>query len=708
MKYSKYILVGLSLLFSRIVYAQKKIPPTVNAPTIKTVVKPPVKLPTGLHLLAKHKNNSIVLRWAPLNPNLWMLGNQFGYTLEKTVVRRNGKVLSKPESSIQIKLLPASKEAWIKLAEKEKFAKIIKNFMYDAPIPITEKDTAVINNALKARHVFSLLCADFSPATARLMQLAYTDSLAKENELYRYKISLNVPTDTIKGMSDDLVAGLNLNIPQFAPKGLIDADFADSTTTLKWEYSKFSIFSGYNIERSDDNGVTYQKINKDAFLPLENAQRFQEIVYSNNVNQLHKNYYYRVKGLDPFGDESAASNIVSVYAYQTQLVGGQNLSYSFPNKDYVAIKWQYPDSLNINLKGFHVYKTTNMKDLQQVTKKVVPVTTHYFLDNIKDNPENMFYIVSAVDLRSKETQSEPLLVAIIDTIAPAKVWDMKGKIDKKGIVKISWKPGKDNDIYNYNVMRAEGHERYKMFVIKSAGSRDTALIDTIYLKAQSRKVHYVIIPIDNHSNATKLNDTLTLIRPDIFPPEPPRIVSKYETDSTIVIGWEPSISEDVERYRLYKRNLPDTTKRLLLTFKNKEYKSQYADADYEEESTVQYVLQAIDEEGLSSGDSCRFDMRVYKPLRIGAVNNLTVKHFAKDKKIHIKWQYFSRKPLSKFFVFRQKQGGTKIKIAEVSGDVREYFDEKIDPDNTYTYSLYAFRFDNIRSLLGKDVSVKVK
>ena len=120
MKYSKYILVGLSLLFSRIVYAQKKIPPTVNAPTIKTVVKPPVKLPTGLHLLAKHKNNSIVLRWAPLNPNLWMLGNQFGYTLEKTVVRRNGKVLSKPESSIQIKLLPASKEAWIKLAEKEK------------------------------------------------------------------------------------------------------------------------------------------------------------------------------------------------------------------------------------------------------------------------------------------------------------------------------------------------------------------------------------------------------------------------------------------------------------------------------------------------------------------------------------------------------------------------------------------------------------
>ena len=306
------------------------------------------------------------------------------------------------------------------------------------------------------------------------------------------------------------------------------------------------------------------------------------------------------------------------------------------------------------------------------------------------------------------TANQPLLVAIIDTIAPAKVWDMKGKIDKKGIVKISWKPGKDNDIYNYNVMRAEGHERYKMFVIKSAGSRDTALIDTIYLKAQSRKVHYVIIPIDNHSNATKLNDTLTLIRPDIFPPEPPRIVSKYETDSTIVIGWEPSISEDVERYRLYKRNLPDTTKRLLLTFKNKEYKSQYADSDYEEESTVQYVLQAIDEEGLSSGDSCRFDMRVYKPLRIGAVNNLTVKHFAKDKKIHIKWQYFSRKPLSKFFVFRQKQGGTKIKIAEVSGDVREYFDEKIDPDNTYTYSLYAFRFDNIRSLLGKDVSVKVK
>jgi len=697
-------------LFSFDANSQKKGSPAIVEKSTKkksdgTKTSNPV---SGLKLLAKHKNNMIVLRWAPLNPDLWMLGNQYGYILEKTVVRRNGKTLPKPEASSQIKLLPASKNAWVSLAESVKYAKIIKNFMFDSPLPTSEKDTSILHNAIKARHVFSLLCADFSPETAHLMRLSYTDSLAKENELYRYKVTLNVPTDSVKGMSDDLVAGLNLNIPQFAPKGLIDADFADSTTTLNWEYPKFSIFSAYNIERSDDNGTTYQKVNQDPFLPLENAQRFQEIVYGNKVPKLHKTYLYRVKGIDPFGDESESSNSVSVYAYQTRLVGGQNLSYSFPNKDYVALKWQFPDSLNINIKGFHVYKTTNMRDLKKVSKQVVPVATHYFLDNIKDNDENMFYIVSAVDLRQKETQSEPLLVIIIDTIAPIKVSNMKGKIDKKGIVKISWKAGPDKDIYNYNVMRAEGHDRYKMFVIKSALSSDTSLIDTISLKAPSRKIHYIIIPIDNHSNASKINDTLTLIRPDIFPLEPPRFVSKYETDSSIVIGWGKSISDDVEMYNLYKRNMPDTTKRLLIAFKNEVYQSQFIDLDYQEEQSIQYVLQAVDCEGLSSGDSCRLDMKVYKPLRIGAVNNLSVKHLKQDKKIHLQWQYFLRKPLSSFIIFRKKEGGSLTKIGEVGGDVREYFDDKIQADNTYTYSIIAFRFDNIRSLSGKEVMIKVK
>jgi hypothetical protein len=714
MKYLKYIIICLGILFSLNLYAQKKVAiPTKPVVVKPTIVKPIIAKPittqtTGLQLLAKHKNKMIVLRWATLTPNLWMTGNQYGYTLERTTIKRNDKSLSKPESPIQIKLLPASQEAWGKLAQRVKYAKIVKNFLYDEPIPATEKDTAVINNALSGRHVFSMLCADFSPETAHLMNLSYTDSTVKENEIYRYVVRLNQP-NAIAEIKDDLVAGLTLNILQYAPKGLIDADFADSTATVKWEYSKYGVFSAYNIERSDDKGVTYQKVNADPFLPLENAQRFEEIVYGSKVPELQKTYYYRVRGIDPFGDESSPSNIATVYAYQNRLVGGQNLTYSFPNKDYVAVKWQYPDSLSINVKGYHVYKTKNMQDLQKVTTQIIPTNTHYILDKIKDNSENMFYIVSAVDLRDKETQSEALQVTIIDTIPPMKVTDLQGKIDKKGIVKISWKPGADKDLYNYNIMRAEGHDRNLMFVIKSAGAYDTELIDTISLKARSRKIHYLIIPIDNHVNSAKLNDTLTLIRPDIFPPEPPRFTTKFETDSAVIVGWELSTSEDVEKYSLSKRNLPDTSKVLLKSFDKNNLTLQYYDADWDEERLVQYVLEAIDHEGLSSGDTtCRLDVKVFKPLRISPVNRLTGKHIPSDKKVRLQWDYYLKKPLSKFLIFRQKIGGDMVKIGEADGEMREYFDEKISPDNSYSYMLYAVRFDGIRSSIGKQISVKVK
>ena len=694
-------------------FGQAKKPIPIKKPSVDVKI---ASLPTplkvnrvrGLQLLAKHKNSKMVLRWAPLSPQLWQIGNQFGYTLERSTIKRGTKILNKPEDIVTKKLLPNSVSAWATLAQKVKYAKVVKNFLYDDAIPTTEKDTAIINNALRARHVLSLLCADFSPETANLMQLSFTDSSAKRNEIYRYKIKLNTQDGSV--IEDLITAGLDLNIPQFSPRGLIDSDFADSTTTLKWSYPKFGIFSAYNIERSDDRGVTFQKVNEEPFLPLENARRFEEIVYSNKVPSIHKTYYYRVRGIDPFGDESDASNVVSVFAYQSSLVGGQNITYNFPNRSYLALKWKFPDSLNINIKGFNIYKSKDFKELKKVNVGVIPQSTHYYLDNVDENAENMYYFVSTVDVREKETQSEPMLVTIIDTIPPAKVTNLQGVIDKKGIVKITWKSGSEKDRYNFNIFRAEGNAPKSMFVIKPVEGEQTVMVDTIPMRASSRKIYYMVVPIDNHSNASLVNDTLMLIRPDIFPPEAPRFVSKFETDSALVVGWELSSSEDVEKYRLYKRNLPDTTKRLLTTFDYKKTVKRFYDVDFEEECLVQYVLEAIDFEGLSSYDSCRLDVKILKPLRIAAVTNLSGKVIEKDKekKAHLKWQYYSKKPLGKFMIFREIKGGSSSKIGEVSGEIREFFDDKVKSDENYIYTIIALRSDGIRSFSGTPFSLKVK
>ncbi|MCF6365216.1 MAG: hypothetical protein L3J35_03345 [Bacteroidales bacterium] len=44
-----------------------------------------------IHVLAKVSDTEIVLRWAPDNPIAWHYANQYGYTIERHTLIRDGK-----------------------------------------------------------------------------------------------------------------------------------------------------------------------------------------------------------------------------------------------------------------------------------------------------------------------------------------------------------------------------------------------------------------------------------------------------------------------------------------------------------------------------------------------------------------------------------------------------------------------------------------
>ena len=45
---------------------------------------------SNLRIIAKHKGSEVLLRWAPLNPVWWKLGNKYGYTLQRTTLNKDG------------------------------------------------------------------------------------------------------------------------------------------------------------------------------------------------------------------------------------------------------------------------------------------------------------------------------------------------------------------------------------------------------------------------------------------------------------------------------------------------------------------------------------------------------------------------------------------------------------------------------------------
>ncbi|MFC0181242.1 hypothetical protein ACFFJX_01080 [Pseudarcicella hirudinis] len=203
---------------------KKETPSPAQKSEKKQIIKENTQTTALLQLLAKHKDGRIVLRWSPVNPKVWDDGNQYGYTLQREVIRRDGKFLDRREKSFVKSLVFAGKSQWVALAEKNDYARLIKGYFYDQPIPVWEKDTAVINNALKGRLIFSMLTADLSPEVAGNMALSYVDSTVKANEEYVYTVSQNTAAGVSSAIQAKITAGLAVRIPQFAPGNLVDLD----------------------------------------------------------------------------------------------------------------------------------------------------------------------------------------------------------------------------------------------------------------------------------------------------------------------------------------------------------------------------------------------------------------------------------------------------------------------------------------------------
>lgn len=671
-------------------------------------IKSVLKSETTLQLLAKHGKGTIRLRWVAQTPEIWALGRQYGYVLERTTIIRKNKKLAKPDDLKTFTLLPATAQEWDEAMAKDAYVKASHSIYMDKPEELTEKDSTKKKDFIRGKYAFSSLTADFSFLSAQLMRLGFEDKQVIADEVYQYKVHLNYNSYQSNKAFTSIIAGLELTVSNFKPESLTDLDYVDSTTTLRWKVPQDAIFSGYIIESSDDNGVTFHRVTTAPYVPIENsAKEKDEVLYANKVKTLMQTYYYRVRGIDPFGEESRPSNVIKVFAFQSNLPEANQLTSHIINKKTVAIKWAFPDSLNANLSGFKVYKTKNFKEYKPVTKSTIGYQFRYTVDQIEEGDENLYYIVSRVDLRGREKSSEPLLVSFIDSIPPVKLNNLKGNITKKGIVTISWKHGGERDLYGFNVLRAEGDTPHLLHTIKTINRPDTSLVDTIPMIANTRKVLYMIVPIDYHSNAPIENDTLVLYRPDVIPPKPPVLNASILLGDQVSLKWLPSSSVDVASYQLYKQYLPDTTLRLVHTFPLTKDTISYKDGELEEGKTVKYLLRAIDQEGLVSNDSAYVHILLTRPHRLAAIDSIVARYDEATQQVQVKWKYPSKRSIQSFYVFRKKDNEPFLKHKTISGKLFEFTD-KIQSSGNYSYQLIAHSTDDILSRKSKPITLKIQ
>ncbi|QMW03321.1 hypothetical protein [Spirosoma foliorum] len=665
--------------------------------------------PTSLTMLAKVEKSGVILRWSPLNYETWQAGNQFGYQVIRTTFWRDGKPVVPRERTVLTTqpLRPLPKSYWDAAEKKDKYARVAGGLLYGkesiiTPIPDAKKEPNTekeLQNDKNIRVILALFSADMSPGVAVAMGLRLADRTVKANERYEYRVFIQYPALTPGQATPDTARVLLApSVPTIVPRPeQLTFHYADSTTLLRWDAGKPMTYSAFVVERSDDGGKQYRSISPQPLLaapPTDSTGPYGSKM--DKVPTLYKHYYYRVRGITPFGEYSPPSASVDVFAYRTDLSGPTQVIYTLLDSNKVALHWNFPDSLARDIRGFDIVRAKALGgQYTYLSKTPLRRTERAFVD-LKPEKTNYYRIV-ALDWGGHEHTSYPLLVQLSDSIPPARPTNLTATVSKEGVVNLRWKAPDDNDLMGFRVYRSS-QKNHEYSLITKKTQTQTTFTDTVSLKQLDKYIYYFVVALDQHYNPSRSSDTLRVKRPDVIPPTAPVFANYQLTDSTIQLAWKLSSSLDVSRHVLYRRTLPDTTFRPLLTFPVNRPLLTYADTALSYGAEYEYVLQAIDESGLTSGRDCRIKLQTFSSGIRPPIRDVQLQADRAKRQFVVHWTY-PQKAIKHYLIYRQR-GNERLSLYKViDGKLTQWIDTEIVPDVPYQYRLMALFTDNGESKL---------
>ncbi|MFN3785095.1 MAG: fibronectin type III domain-containing protein, partial [Spirosomataceae bacterium] len=543
-----------------------------------------------LSLIAKTEKDKVILRWMPQSFDTWQKGNAVGYQLFRQTTHRNGLKIDEAQILLTPSpIVPLKENYWKLLSKQENFATVAYQFL-TAPTPEdqTSKDLSF---------AMAMLMSNTSGAIAGGMAMLYEDRTTAPNEQYIYTVVID-KTSISASMSVETA-----KITRLLPPSNLYGEFQDSTLFIRWNVSDSLLHSAFVVERSDDGGLSYQATQAEPILALAEPDSLGNYIgtKSENLPQLYQAYFYRVKAITPFGILSEPSNVIRIYGYRTKLPLPKVKTFLPKNKEKgVRISWNFPDSLNNDIRGFDVLRAEKLGEkYEKLNPKPLSRQTRMYVDSLPLSEG--YYQVSVINWAYKSLSSYPEFVQLEDSIPPQKpVWKTY-QSDQNGIVTLRWKANHEKDFLGYSIYRGDNPKR-ELSLITSRIMADSVYQDTVSLNLLNKKIYYSIIAFDKRLNPSVHADTVIVLRPDIIPPASPNFTDFSLSDTSIAISWVNSPSQDLDSTFLYRVLKSDSLngRALLLGFSAQTPLNNFLDTTAAEKTPYVYQLIAQDDAGLRS------------------------------------------------------------------------------------------------------------
>jgi len=657
-------------------------------------------------VLANPKGDSIVLRWAPASFLTWQLGNKYGYRVERFVIAKDGAVASfSTANAYQLTSAPLRPwtEAQMEAAAvaDEKVA-IVKEAVYSKEFTLTSPEKSIGNYITQqgendVRFGFAVLACDLSPQAAQAAALRIVDHNVKKGERYAYRVSV---AQQPKGLTIDpgiFVTSLNESVKLSPPRELA-VEFDDRLARLQWLSAlDRGIYTAYILERSVDD-KTFKPVTD---LPIINGSErpdVQQSFYTDSLSDNETIYYYRIKGITPFGETGPYSPVVSGQGkpiYERPFIDAVLVV----NNQHLQLKWTLSQELKRKAQSIWVTRATKAEgpysDLSSLlSKDIISYTDE------KPFP-NTYYRLKIKTVDGQTIYSLPQLGQVIDTIPPASPIGLQGAIDNSGKVHLSWASNTEADLQGYRVFRANAlHEEFVEVTDKLLAKN--AFADSVIVETLSEKVHYRVVAVDKNFNPSEYSDILTLARPDKIPPSAPLFTDSKMVDSipAIQLEWRVSNSKDVVKQELY-RVTPSLSQRVQMILDTTNTLGQWKDTTATLGQTYYYELVVYDEAN-NTARSRTSDIYFETGFR-PAIKDITAKVDRNKKYILLEWKE-STKP-DVYYIYKAINDQPMVLWKKLNGQAASFTDTEIKIGNTYTYKIKGEWSNGNATHLSKPIAV---
>ncbi|MBC9932773.1 hypothetical protein [Chitinophaga qingshengii] len=664
-----------------------------------------------VQLIARAGSNSILLRWAATTPRAWKLCNQYGFELWRYTVVRAGKVLDQPEvrQVYAFPFKPKPLKEWEGPSQKDQYAAIIAQAIYGDKFEVTGGDdkgiAKLVNQSqeLEQRFSFSLYAADHSFAAARLAGWGWEDVHVKPDEKYLYRIRPLVPASKMKIDSGGVFIGLKDHQPLPAVTDL-GALFGDRSVVLSWDYSLLtSYYVSWAIERSVD-GKTFERVNRTPVTNFNNKDQrpSPRMYFIDSLRDNHTVYYYRVRGLSPFGEAGPPS-------VEAKGKGRHVLAY-VPNirtrdvneKGEMELTWDFEQAGDSLITGFTLNQGLAADGpYVPVLERLAPASRKLVYDKLE---ATNYFTITAIGKDGGASTSFPVLVQPVDSIPPAAPAGLKGSIDSTGAVTLTWDANTEKDLMGYKVFRASNWGEELSPLLDSIHLTSPLYHDTVVLKSLNSKVYYAVAALDKRYNQSPFSLVLELKKPDIVPPGAP-VFSGYKiSGDTVLLTWARSSDEDVALHLLYRREGVAATTQWQLLKQFADTTSAFADTRVTGGKQYSYLILARDSSGLESKPLAPLTIHVPSNPNDYMVKNFTAYVNREQRYVELSWTD-RIEDLQEYHCYRALKGKPMLLWKVLPAGQRRMVDSQVKTGENYEYRIKAVLKNGVQ---GKYAALEVQ